>query len=261
MTGLTVTMLGCGSSGGVPFIGCDCPVCTSQNPKNKRTRVSVFIEYNDKKLLIDTSPDMRQQVLRENIRHIDAILYTHDHADHTGGIDDIRSFNWLSRDSIDAYADAQTFRTLKNRFYYIFQPKPAGNVWYRGSLNAIELPGAPVHRFEAHGVPVTAFQQKHGEGKSLGYRIGDFAYSTDTNGFTDEALAQLAGLKVWIVDCLRYTTSPTHADLAMTLGWIERIKPELAILTHMSHEFEYDILSSQLPSGVIVGYDGLKISL
>ena len=261
MTGLTVTMLGCGSSGGVPFIGCDCPVCSSADPRNNRTRVSIFVEYGDKKLLIDTSPDMRQQVLRENIRHIDAVLYTHDHADHTGGIDDIRSFNWLSKQAIDAYADAKTLETLRRRFNYIFQPPPTEGIWYRGSLNALELPCQPIHRFEAHGVPVTAFQQKHGVGTSLGYRIGNFAYSTDVNGFSEEAFEALAGLEVWIVDCLRYTTSPTHADLPMTLGWIERVKPKLAILTHMSHEFDYDILSSQLPSGAIVGYDGLKISL
>ena len=258
---LNVTMLGCGSSGGVPYIGCPCAVGTSGNPTNDRTRVSLFVETQGKNLLIDTSPDMRQQALREKITHIDAVLYTHDHADHTGGIDDIRSFNWLTRESIPAYSDVATFASIKKRYGYLFGGKPEANMWFRGSLTAHELPEEPVHEFDVQGVKVTAFQQQHGDGRSLGYRIGNFAYSTDTNGLSQSAREALAGLDVWIVDCLRYTKSPTHADLDMTLGWIADIKPTLAILTHMSHEFDYEGLSTQLPSGVIVGYDGLRFSV
>lgn len=259
MTKLSVTMLGCGSSGGVPFIGCDCEICTSTNPRNKRTRVSALVNTQGKSLLIDTSPDLRQQALRENVRRVDAVLYTHDHADHIGGIDDIRSFNWLADDAIPAYGDPHTIDNITSRFSYIFQPRP--EIWSRGSMIAHKLQDKPIVHFDAAGVPVTAIRQQHGKGHSLGYRIGNFAYSTDANGFSDEAAAALEGLDVWIVDCLRYKPAPTHAHLEMALGWISQLKPKLAILTHMSHEFDYEALSRELPSGVVVGYDGLHIAL
>jgi len=255
-----VIILGCGSSSGVPEIGCFCAVCTSKNTRNKRSRVSVFIEENGANLLIDSSPDFRQQALQNNILRVDAVLYTHDHADHTNGLDDLRAFNKLSGNSLPVFGDAETLGTIQERFPYAFQPKP-DKIWYRPSLVPNILPDEPIHQTNILGVPVTAFQQTHGKVTTLGYRIKNFAYSTDTNEMPETAFESLAGVEVWVVDCLRYTESYTHSNLKRTLGWIERVKPRLAVLTHMAHEFDYDALSGELPVGVVPGYDGMVVEL
>lgn len=257
---MRVTMLGSGGSAGVPFIGCDCNVCQSDNPKNKRTRVSIFIEINGVNLLVDTSPDLRQQALRNNIRKVDAILYTHAHADHANGIDDVRSFNYQKGGPMPIYGDKATMDTLSHRFSYAFQVAP-DNHWYRPTLIPNALPTAASHDFEVEGIPVRAIEQGHGKGKSLGFRIGNFAYSTDADFLSDEAFEALAGVETWIVDCLRYTPAPTHAVMETTLRWVERLKPKRAILTHMSHEMDYDKLTRELPSGIVPGYDGLVFEL
>lgn len=257
---MRVVMLGCGGSAGVPFIGCPCSVCTSDNPRNKRTRVSLYIEVDGRHLLIDTSPDLRSQALREDITKVEAVLYTHDHADHVHGIDELRSFNYLLGKPIPIYGSTETLEVLKRRFSYAFQEKPQ-NQWYRPTLLPVAFGEGKVVEFDVLGVKVTAFEQSHGQGVSYGYRIGNFAYSTDTDFLSDSAFEALAGVDTWIVDCLRYQPAPTHAHLETTLRWIERLKPRQAILTHMTHEFDYDILSGELPSGVLVGYDGLQIHL
>jgi phosphoribosyl 1,2-cyclic phosphate phosphodiesterase len=255
---MKITLLGCGSSSGVPMIGCDCKVCRSDNPKNKRTRVSCLVETDGASLLIDTSPDLRQQALRHDIRRISAVLYTHDHADHTHGIDDLRSFNHLSGDSLPIHTNESTINTLKQRFPYAFLGKPE-YVWSRPSFTPKAFPETPVHQFKAGEVAVTAFEQIHGKHKSLGYRIGNFAYSTDTDALPETAFEALAGIQVWIVDCIRYKKSYGHSWLSQTLEWVARVGPKRAVLTHMSHDFEYDMLKSELPSGVEPGYDGMII--
>lgn len=257
---MRVTVLGCGSSGGVPLIGCTCKVCTSGNPKNRRLRVSLFIGIDGRNILIDTSPDLRQQALTFGIRRVDAVLYTHDHADHTHGLDDLRSFNYLGGHSIPLHGDAKTMGTITSRFAYAFLPKPE-NVWYRPSLEARALPNAPVHAFDVLGVPIIMFEQLHGTVKTVGYRIGDFAYSTDVKDLPPSAFEALAGVKVWVVDCLRYRESTGHSTLEKTLGWIGQVKPGLAVLTHMAHDFDYDDLSKELPAGVVPGYDGMVIAM
>ena len=257
---MRVTVLGCGSSSGVPEIGCGCPVCTSPDPKNKRTRVSVFIEADGANLLIDSSPDLRQQLLREGIKQIDAVLYTHDHADHTNGLDDLRAFNKLSGNSLPAYGTADTLESIQERFSYAFQPKPE-KIWYRPCLSPHVLPDSAAHTHKICGVSVVSFEQIHGKINTLGYRIGNFAYSTDCNEMPETAFEALKGIDVWIVDCLRYTDSYTHSNLKRTLGWIERVKPRLAILTHMAHDFDYNALLEELPAGVVPGYDGMVIEL
>ena len=254
---MKVTILGCGASGGVPLIGCDCATCTSTNPKNKRTRVSILIETNGINLLIDSSPDLRQQALRHNIRRIDAVLYTHDHADHTSGLDDLRAFNYLSDEMLPIYGNVATLESIKQRFSYAFLPKPS--FWFRPGLIAHPLADKPLQEFEVSGVRVMAFEQLHGKGKTLGYRIGNIAYSTDTDVLPEAAFAALQGVDIWIVDCLRYTKSPSHSNLENTLQWIAKIKPRLAVLTHMGHELEYDYLSKELPGGVVPGYDGMVL--
>jgi phosphoribosyl 1,2-cyclic phosphate phosphodiesterase len=258
---MKIIMLGCGSSSGVPMIGCDCKVCRSDNPKNKRTRVSCYIEEEGANLLIDTSPDLRQQALRHDIRRVDGVLYTHDHADHTHGIDDLRSFNYLSGKSLAVYSNASTLAVLKQRFGYAFMGKPE-NVWSRPSFMPQPLPETAIHEFTACGIKVTAFEQGHGKIKTLGYRIGKFAYSTDTDTLSDTAFEALKGVEVWMVDCIRYSSkSYGHAHLEKTLEWIQKVKPKQAILTHMSHDFDYDTLKSELPPGVVPGYDGMVINL
>jgi phosphoribosyl 1,2-cyclic phosphate phosphodiesterase len=256
---MKVTVLGCGSSSGVPMIGCDCSVCTSGNPKNKRSRVSVLIEINGKNLLIDTSPDLRQQALSHGVKRVDAVLYTHGHADHTHGLDDLRSFNYLSNEAIPIYGDSNTLESLLERFRYAFKEKPS--VWFRPCLISNLLPDTDVHTFDLFGISITLFKQLHGKITSLGYRIGNFAYSTDTDGLPESAFSALIGVETWVVDCLRYTTSQTHSNLNMTMEWIKRVKPHRAILTHMGHEFDYETLKSELPSGVEPAYDGMQIQL
>lgn len=253
-----ITILGCGASAGTPLIGCNCATCTSPNPKNNRTRVSVLVQIGDTRILIDTSPDLRQQALRQKITTVDAILYTHDHADHTHGIDDIRSFNFHRNNMIPAYGDAHTLASLQHRFAYVFQPPMPQYGWFRPALEAhIIQAGKP---FSVEGISVLPLAQKHGKHDSLGFRIGNFAYSTDTNFLPEESFDALQGLDVWVVDCLRYDPAPTHAHLELALQWIARVKPKRAILTHMSHVLEYDALCQSLPVGVEPAYDGQAIA-
>jgi phosphoribosyl 1,2-cyclic phosphate phosphodiesterase len=257
---LKVTLLGTGSSSGVPEIGCKCLVCISNNPRNKRLRVSVLVEAQGKHILIDTSPDFRQQALTNGITKLDAVLYTHDHADHIHGIDDLRAFNVMSNTALPVYADPRTLANLQQRFPYVFRSKPE-RAWYRPSLEPHEIPSNPLSEIDIAGVRVTPFWQNHADIQSLGYRFGNFAYSTDVNGFPEESFAMLEGLDVWVVDCLRQKPSYTHSRLEMTLEWIERLKPKRAILTHMAHEMDYDTLARELPPGVEPGYDGLVVEI
>lgn len=257
---MKVTILGCGASSGVPAIGCDCDVCRSGDAKNKRLRASIFIETNGINLLVDTSPDLRAQALANDIRRVDAILYTHEHADHVLGMDDLRSFNYLRNDTMPIYGDARTIAALKERFGYIFQPRPE-KIWYRASVTPHVLTDEPVQHFSAQGVPVVAFRQTHGRTTTLGFRIGDFAYSTDVDHLPDTAFAALAGVKVWIVDCLRHSSSMTHSTVERTLEWVKKVKPGLAVLTHMGHELDYNRLAGELPKGVVPGYDNMVIEI
>jgi phosphoribosyl 1,2-cyclic phosphate phosphodiesterase len=256
---MRVTILGCGSSAGVPEIGCQCNVCTSNVPENQRTRVSVFIEEHDTHLLIDSAPELRAQALRNRINRVDAVLYTHDHADHTSGLDDLRGFNKLSGDVLPIYGDQKTMESLQKRFGYAFTPKNA--IWYSPALIANTLPSQAVYDFTVGNATITAFEQMHGKVNTLGYRVGNFAYSTDCNGLPESAFEALNGVDTWVVDCLRYTESYTHSNLKLTLSWIERVKPKLAVLTHMAHDFDYHALSAELPAGIIAGYDGMVLEL
>ncbi len=258
---MKVTILGCGSSGGVPLIGCDCAVCKSTNPKNKRSRVSILVESKTTSILVDTSPDMREQALRNNIKKINAIIFTHSHADHINGIDDTRSFNYTNNAPLDVYSDKATLEDIKERFAYCFlPPKPGGSIgWYRPCLNPIAI--EPPTSFTIGDIEVKPFWQQHGGSKTLGLRFGNFAYSTDTNGLDTEALKALEGVDTWMVDCLRYLPAPTHAHLELSLSWIEQIKPKKAYLTHMNHEFDYENFARELPKNVFPAHDGLVLEL
>lgn len=252
---MKITILGCGSSGGVPLIGNNWGVCDPHNPRNRRTRVSILVEQGGTVLLVDTSTDMRQQLLTCDLKKLDAVLFTHAHADHCHGIDELRSVNWLTQKPIDVYADKETLAELKQRFGYIFGGDSRTVNYYKPALTAHEISG----RFVVGDIAVTPFKQNHGSIDTLGFRFGDFAYSTDVHAFDDAAYEALRGIKTWVVDCVRYEPHPTHAHLDLTLEWIAKVKPERAFLTHMSQALDYETLRQKLPPGVEPAYDGLVI--
>lgn len=257
---MKVTILGCGGSGGVPLINGHWGRCDPNNPKNRRRRVSVLIEQGGTTLLIDTSPDLRAQFLDAGVRRLDAVLYTHEHADHCHGIDELRAFGIDRRDTpIPAFGSAETMAILHQRFGYIFeQPQGGSGVLYRPLLRAHVVNGP----FTIGGVCVTPFIQDHGYGTTtIGYRLGGMAYSTDVVGLDDAAFAELEELELWIVDCLRYEPHPTHAHFDLTMSWIARAKPRRAILTHLNHTVDYGDLASRCPPGVEPGYDGMVIKI
>jgi phosphoribosyl 1,2-cyclic phosphate phosphodiesterase len=256
---MKVTILGCGASGGVPLIGCSCAVCISTNPKNKRTRCSALVEVNGARLLIDTAPDLRAQALREGFNTIDAVLYTHNHSDHTNGIDELRAFNYHAKQALPVYGTAEMLNHLQMQFGYAFLPPNPSGSWRSPSL--IPMPIGEYQEFSIKNVMVQSFLQYHGKGKTLGYRIGNIAYSTDVNNLPEQSLQLLDSLDLWVVDCLRYDEAKTHAHLELTLQWIERVKPKRAVLIHMAHEMEYEQLKRELPPHVEPAHDGLLIKL
>jgi len=264
---LRLTILGCGSSGGVPRINGDWGACDPNEPKNARSRCSIAVQrFNGGErptsVLVDTSPDLRRQVLHNNINHVDAVLYTHDHADQTHGLDDLRVFAYTMRRRIPVYMDAATSATLTQRFHYAFETPPGSGYPPILDERRIAGPMTPV-TIEGDGGPIEALplRQDHGNIDSLGFRFGEAAYSNDLVDMPEETLEALEGVRVWIVDALRRDPHPTHAHLGRTLDWIARIKPELAILTNMHIDLDYHSLTKELPDGVIPGYDGLSVSL
>ena len=250
---MRVTILGCGTSGGVPRIGNVWGVCDPSEPRNRRRRASILVEQAGRRIIVDTSPDLREQCLSADIDSLDAVIYTHDHADHTHGIDDLRGFYILSQRRLPIHADAGTLETLKTRFPYIFD-SVAG-------YPALVEPHLIDGHFEVAGIDVQPFDQQHGPIRSLGFRFGPIAYSTDLNGLPEDSFAALEGIDTWIVDALRPQPHPTHAHLDLTLSWIERVKPRRAILTHMTWDMDYATLCRELPEGVEPGYDGLVIEI
>jgi phosphoribosyl 1,2-cyclic phosphate phosphodiesterase len=256
---MKVTVLGCGGSAGVPMIGGVWGDCDPTNPRNRRRRAAIAIEHGADRLLIDTPPELHAQLLDADISMVDAVLYTHSHADHCHGLDDLRGLNYHRDGALDVYADAATLDDLKLRFSYAFQVLPDGAPWFRPSLNACLVePGKAVTVGSSEILP---FAQKHGPFQTIGYRIGDFAYSPDVNELDDKAFSALDGLDTWLVDCLRYAPSRAHAWLDLTLSWIERLRPRRAVLTHMATDFDYDRLIAELPDGVEPAYDGMILEL
>ena len=254
---MKITVLGCGVSTGVPAIGPDWGRCDPADPRNRRRRSSILVECRGSTVLIDTSPDLREQLIDAAVSRIDAVLYTHPHADHLHGIDDLRTINRLMAQPIPIYSDERTLAEIGDRFGYVLKPAAADEVYYRPVLAPHAISGP----FAAAGVPVVPFAQSHGFSTTLGFRIGGFAYSTDVVELDETAFAALAGVKVWIVDCLRREAHPTHSHLAKTLAWIERVKPRRALLTHMDQSLDYAELAAELPAGVEPGQDRLVIEM
>lgn len=256
---MRVTVLGCGGSAGVPLIGNDWGACDPSEPRNRRTRPSVLVETAGVSILIDTSPDLREQLVANRVGHIDAVLWTHPHADHTHGIDDLRGVNIVTGKALRGYADAATLSSLRSRFGYVFEPlNPRATMFYKPVVEAVEVDGP----FSIGSVGVLPFVQDHGYSTSMGYRIGGFAYSTDVVRLDEAAFAALEGVDTWVVDCLRIGPEhPVHAHLPITLGWIERVKPRRAYLTHMNQAMDYRTACGVLPPHVQPCHDGLVIEL
>jgi phosphoribosyl 1,2-cyclic phosphate phosphodiesterase len=252
-----VTILGCGTSSGVPRIGGDWGECDPGEPRNYRTRASILVRSATTTILVDTGPDMRQQMLAAEVGALDAVLWTHEHADHTHGLDDLRQVFHLTGRPVPCYARPRTLESLERRFRYAFH----GRGDYPPTALALQLPDA----LRIGDIDMRCVDQPHGGITSAGFRFEhagtSVGYSTDFNLFTPEMEDLFQGLDLWIVDALRRKPHPTHADLATTLAAIERLRPKRAVLTHMDQSMDYRTLLDELPTGVEPGYDGLEAML
>lgn len=265
MSGLRIILLGTGSSGGVPRADGDWGACDPAEPRNRRLRCSALVQKTGSdgsttNILIDTSPDLREQLLMAQIRHLDAVVYTHDHADQTHGIDDVRALVIRRRKPIPVYFDQPTADRLLHRFKYCF----IGEGGYPAILSpqTILNPGK-TFSIEGEGgvVEFVPFRMIHGAIDCVGYRIGDLAYCNDLNGLPDDAKRALTGLDTLIIDALRYTPHPSHAHLDMVLGWVEELKPKHTVLTNLHVDMDYQTLKRELPAHIEPGYDGMSIAI
>jgi phosphoribosyl 1,2-cyclic phosphate phosphodiesterase len=262
---LRLTILGCGSSAGVPRIGGHWGACDPANPKNRRRRCSLLVERQGPggttRVLIDTSPDLRDQLLDAGVGELQAVLYTHDHADHTNGIDELRSIALNTRNRVPVWADHRTGETLQTRFSYCFYRAPGSDYPPILELNRIK-PGEPVEIDGPGGViAALPFEVPHGRIDALGFRIADVAYTPDLNAIPEESMGALADLDVWIVDALRRSPHPSHFTLEQSLDWIERLAPNRAVLTNMHIDLDYDTLVAELPPHVTPAYDGMVLDV
>ncbi len=257
---MKVTILGCGGSPGTPSIDGGWGECDPDNPKNRRLRPSVLVEDGDTAILIDTSPDLRQQLLSVGVTRLDAVLYTHYHADHLHGIDDLRPVNRAMNGPLDVYADRETLAVISERFGYVFEPL-ADNapVIYKPLLVPKTI--TPGDTFQIGGLDVSVFEQDHGYCKTMGFRVGLFAYCTDVVELPEAAFDVLEGIDLFIVGALVDHPHPTHAHVDKALGWIERVGPTRSVLTHLSGHLDYDELLNRLPGGVEPAFDGMVIEM
>ncbi len=262
---LTATILGCGSSTGVPRPALGWGKCDPNNPKNRRRRCSLLVEQRSDagvtRVLVDTSPDLREQLLAADVDWLDAVVFTHEHADHTHGIDDLRSLVIHRRRRIDTYVDAVTSRALHARFGYCFVTPPGSEYPPLLIEHRLEPGQALVVEGQGGALPVLPFLQQHGDMPSIGFRFGPLAYSCDLNGLPDESVAVLEGLDLWILDALREAPHPSHLSLAESLAWIERLKPRRAVLTNLHSDLDYEWLRTHVPANVQPAYDGLRLEL
>ena len=256
---MRVTVLGCGPSSGVPTITGDWGKCDPKNPKNRRRRPSILLEKEGFNILIDTSPDLREQLIDSKCQKVDAVLYTHEHADHVMGIDDLRGIQRYMGYNIDVYADRSVLNRLKTQFGYLFEGIQNPEDLYRPILRPHEIPLKP---FTVGPFLFEAINQDHGICSSLGFRVDNFAYSTDVVRFPDNELKKLRGIKTWIVDSLRDGEEhPTHANVATTLSWIDEVRPDETFLTHMNFQTDYETLKKRLPKGVYPAFDGMVLEI
>jgi phosphoribosyl 1,2-cyclic phosphate phosphodiesterase len=256
MSPIQVRFLGTGTSQGIPMIACSCEVCSSEDPRDQRLRVSMHVEINGKSFIIDTGPDFRQQILRAGIRHVDAVLFTHEHKDHTAGLDDIRGFNFAQQAAIPLYAREQVINQLKREFAYAFDEHKYPGV---PEIDVYEIDDKP---FIVEGIEVIPILVKHYFLDVLGFRFGDFTYITDANFIADEELAKVKGTKVLVINALRKTKHISHFTLDEALEVIEKIQPERAYITHISHMMGLHAeVQRELPPHVFLAHDGLSLTI
>lgn len=254
---MNVRILGCGTSSGVPRIGNDWGACDPIEPRNRRLRASILVEHDGTRILVDTTPDLRAQLLDANVATLDAVIWTHDHADHCHGIDDLRQVFHAMRAPVRAWARPRALASLRRRFTYVFD----GNGGYPATVAAAEMPD----RFAVGSIGVATADMPHGGITSAGLRFegggAAIGYATDCDALTPAMATLFSGLDLWIVDALRIRPHPTHTHLAQTLGWIERLRPKRALLTHMDQSMDYATLAAALPQGVSPAHDGLEVRL
>jgi phosphoribosyl 1,2-cyclic phosphate phosphodiesterase len=253
---LKITVLGSGTSVGVPTIGCHCAVCTSADPKDKRLRPSVLLSYGGRNVVVDTTPDFRYQVLRAGLDHLDAIVFTHAHADHIMGLDDVRPFNYRQKSGIPVYGAPETIDTLRRVFEYVFADVAHDS--HVPHLETFPLDGEP---FEIFGMQFRPVPLNHGSSRVFGYRFGPAAYLTDHSGIPPESLEALRGLDVLFLDALRHKPHPTHTTVARALEYVEELKPRRAFFTHICHDLPHAETERALPPNVHLAYDGLEIQV
>ena len=252
---MIVTFLGTGTSTGVPVVGCRCGICSSEDPKNKRMRQSVKIEANGKYFLIDTTPDLRAQLLRDPVPRLDFILFTHSHADHLMGLDDIRPFNFRQREPIHGFASAPTVKAIRRAFGYIWGDSQIGGGKPQLDLHEVD------HAFRHDGIDIVPIPVQHGDWTIFGYRIGPFAYITDTNGIPPSSIALLKGVDTLALDGLRPSPPhPTHYTIGEAVDVAGRIGARLTYLIHLTHEVDHAACEKSLPEGVHLAYDGLRLN-
>ncbi len=251
---MQITFLGTGTSTGVPMIGCECRVCRSEDPKNKRTRPSIMITQNQKNILVDTTPEFRLQAIANQINRVDAVLFTHSHADHMHGIDDLRIFSKTQSDPILCYGNEHTLNRLRHAFDYIFNP---GH--YKGLLPNIKLESIN-GPFSLFGQTIIPIRVLHGKTEVLGFRLGDFAYVTDCGQIPDESMALLAGVDILILDALRWEPEhPAHLTIPEAIEISQRLEARQTYFTHMMHLVEHHETNAKLPTGIQLAYDGLTL--
>lgn len=257
---MKITVLGCGSSSGVPVVGGGWGQCDPAEPRNRRRRASILVEHEDTTLLVDASPDCRAQLLDAGVSRLDAVLFTHGHADHCHGIDDLRWINVAMHADLPTYANRDTLDLIDDRFPYTTSPLKmlsVGKRYYKPMLIPNEIDGP----FGVGAIAIRPFVQDHGFSSTCGFRFGDAAYSTDLVTLDDDAFDALAGVRLWIVDAFRYEPHPTHSHVARTLEWIARVQPERAVLTHMGSALDYATLNAETPDNVEPAYDGMVLEV
>ncbi len=251
---MTITILGSGTSGGVPMIGCSCAVCRSADPRDKRLRASVLIEVNNNHFVIDAGPDFRQQMLRENVNRLDAIIFTHAHRDHTAGLDDIRAFNYFQQKPMDIYCTGEVEASLRKEYHYVFDGQ-----WYPGlpQMQFFPISNRPFFIGEVKFLPIEVMHYKM---PVFGYRINNFTYITDANFISPEEIEKMRGSEVLVINALRQEKHISHFTLEEALAVIEEVKPAVAYLTHMSHQMgKHAEIELDLPANVHLAWDGLRI--
>ncbi len=252
----SILVLGSGTSLGVPVIGCHCKACMSKDPRDRRLRPSILLRLGEKRILIDTSPDFRYQALHHRIERLDAILYTHSHADHILGLDDVRPFNFMQRDNIPFFASADTAVAIERTFSYVFDASPSQSSRPRLTSNIFE--NEPIL---VAGICIQPVRAIHGKGTVYGFRFGDCAYLTDHSEIPPESLALLQNLDVLFLDALRSNPHPTHSTVEESLRSVQTLKPKRAFFTHISHDLIHAVTEARLPPHVRLAYDGLEISI